>query len=53
MIKEEFFGGEAKEPQGSPRSNTVQLSQPRLKHMDVDVETRVESVAEGLLILHT
>ena len=53
MIEEEVFGAEAEEPQRSLGSNTVQLSQPRLEHMDIDVETRLKSVAEGLLILHT
>ena len=54
MIEEEVFGAKAKEPRRSQGSNTVQLSQPCLEHMDVDVKTLVESVAEGLLILlHT
>ena len=53
MIVEEVFGAEVEEPLGSPRSSMVHLSQPRPKHMDTDVEARVKSVAEGLLILRT
>ena len=53
MIMEEVFGAEAKEPWGLPGSNTVHLSHPHPEHMDVDVKARVESIAEGLLILHT
>ena len=50
---EEVFGAKAEEPRGSPGSNTVHLSQPCPEHMDVDVEARMESIAEGLLILRT
>src|SRR5450759_3045840 len=53
MIVGEVFGAQAEEPQGSLGSNTVHLSQPRPEHMDVDVEARMESVAEGLLVLRT
>ena len=51
MIMEQVLGAEEDEPQSPPRSNTVHLSQPHTKHMDIDVEAHKESVAEGLLIL--
>ena len=51
MIIEQVLGAKEDEPQSPPRSNTVHLSQPRTKHMDIDVEAHKESVAEGLLIL--
>ena len=50
---EQVLGAEAEEPRGLLGSNTVHLSQPRLEHMDIDVEAHKESVAERLLILHT
>ena len=53
MNMEQVLGAEAEEPQSSPWSNTVHLSQPCPEHMDVDIEAHEESVAEGLLILCT
>jgi hypothetical protein len=50
---EQVFGVEDEEPQSSPESNTVHLSQPPPEHMDVDVGTRKESAAEGQHSGHT
>ena len=53
MIVEEVPRAKAKERRGSPGSNTVHLSQPCPKHMNVDVEACVKSIAEEHLILRT
>ena len=49
---EQVLGAEEDELQSPQGSNKVHLSQPRTKHMDIDVEAHKESVVEGLLILH-
>jgi hypothetical protein len=46
MNMEQVFGEEEEEPWSSPGNNTVYLSQPPPKHMDVDVEAREESAAQ-------
>ena len=51
MIMEQVLGAEEDEPQSPPRSNTINLSQPHTKHMDIDIEAYEESIAERLLIL--
>ena len=53
MNMEQVFEAEEDEPQSSLGSNIIHLSQPRPEHMDIDVEAHEESIAEGLLILHT
>ena len=51
MNMEQVLRVEAEEPQGSPGSITVHLSQPRPEHMDVDIETCKENLAKRFLIL--
>jgi hypothetical protein len=53
MIMEQVFRAEDEEPQSSPGSNTVHLSQPPPEHMDVDVGAREESAADGQHSEHT
>jgi hypothetical protein len=53
MNMEQVFGAEDKELRSSPGSNTVHLSQPPPKHMDVDVGARKEIAAEGQHSEHT
>jgi hypothetical protein len=53
MNMEQVFGAKNEEPRSSPGSNTVHLSQPPPKHMDVDVGVRKESTAEGQHSEHT
>jgi hypothetical protein len=50
---EQVFGAEDEEPQSSPGSNTIHLSQPPPEHMDVDVGARKESAPEGQQSGHT
>jgi hypothetical protein len=50
---EQVFGAEYEEPQSSPGSNTVHLSQPPPEHMDVDVGACEESATEGQHSEHT
>jgi hypothetical protein len=53
MNMEQVFRAEYKEPQNSPGSNTVHLSQPPPEHMDVDVGAHEESATEGQHNEHT
>jgi hypothetical protein len=53
MNMEQVSGAEDEEPQSSPGSNTVHLSQPPPEHMDVDVGAHKESAAEGQHSGHT
>jgi hypothetical protein len=50
---EQVFGTKDKEPRSSPGNNTVHLSQPPPKHLDVDVGAHEESAAEGQHSEHT
>jgi hypothetical protein len=53
MILEQVFGAEDEELRSSPGSNTVHLSQPPPKHMNVDVGACEESTAKGKHSEHT
>jgi hypothetical protein len=53
MNMEQVSRAEDEELRSSPGSNTVHLSQPPPKHMDVDVGARKESAAEGQHSGHT
>jgi hypothetical protein len=53
MILEQVFGAEDMEPQSSPGSTTIQLSQAHLEHVDVDRGVCEESGVEGQFSEHT